>query len=57
MGWSADINTTLAYILLSGNGGTVTLIVDEDGEVVTYPVYFYTTFSQAQISGWEVEGI
>jgi hypothetical protein len=47
--------TTLSAMILPAYGGTITLLYEEDGEIVTYELYAFTAASDGYLHIWEVE--
>jgi hypothetical protein len=47
--------TATSAMILPGNGGTISLSYEEDGEIVTYELYAFTSGGDGYLHIWEVE--
>jgi hypothetical protein len=53
---SFNPNATLtSAIILPAYGGTITILYDEDGEIVTYELFAFTAGGDGYLHIWEVE--
>ena len=56
IGFDAAVSTS-ADIPLSGGGGSLTLLIDEDGELTTYDVYGIAAAGGNNVLVWEVNAL